>query len=111
MNACFYGCTYGADRKLARYHSSIHDLFRTGDDFSNLPDPFVIFITEKEVIGRDKPLYRIESRIKETNEPVVDGKHIVYVNGANKDAFTEHAKLMHDFICTVPDDIIIKNWR
>jgi hypothetical protein len=37
----------GADRKRARYHSSILDahLLQPGDDFSDLPETFVIFIT------------------------------------------------------------------
>ena len=81
----------GADRKRVRYHSSILDahLLQPGDDFSNLPDTFVIFITENDVIGKGKPLYRIERRIEETNETFDDGGHIVYVNGADKDASSE----------------------
>lgn len=37
----------GADKKRARYHSSILDahLLQPGDDFSGLPETFVIFIT------------------------------------------------------------------
>ena len=37
----------GADRKRARYHSSILDahLLHPGDDFSKLPETYVIFIT------------------------------------------------------------------
>ena len=34
-----------------------------------------------------------------------DGEHIIYVNGADKDASTELGKLMHDFFCTDPDDM------
>ena len=100
----------GADRKRARYHSSILDahLLKSGDDFSDLPDTFVIFITEKDVIGKGKPLYRIERRIEETNELFDAGEHIVYVNGADKDASTELGKLMHDFFCTNPDDMHYK---
>ena len=36
------------------------------------------------------------------------GEHIIYVNGANKDASTELGKLMHDFFCTDPDDMHYK---
>ncbi|MBR4455183.1 MAG: PD-(D/E)XK nuclease family transposase [Solobacterium sp.] len=100
----------GADRKRARYHSSILDahLLQPGDDFIDLPETFVIFITENDVIGKGKPLYRIERRIEETNETFDDGEHIVYVNGADKDASTELGKLMHDFFCTDPDDMHYK---
>ena len=100
----------GADRKRARYHSSILDahLLQPGDDFSDLPETFVIFITENDVIGKGKPLYHIERKIEETNEPFDDGGHIIYVNGADRDASTELGKLMHDFFCTDPDDMHYK---
>ena len=100
----------GADRKRARYHSSILDahLLHPGDDFSNLPETFVIFITENDVIGKGKPIYSIERRIDVTDELFDDGEHIIYVNGADKDASTELGKLMHDFFCTDPDDMNYK---
>ena len=100
----------GADRKRARYHSSILDahLLNPGDDFSNLPENFVIFITENDVIGKGKPIYSIERRIDDTDELFDDGEHIIYVNGADKDASTELGKLMHDFFCTDPDDMNYK---
>ncbi|MBO6148251.1 MAG: PD-(D/E)XK nuclease family transposase [Lachnospiraceae bacterium] len=100
----------GADRKRARYHSSILDvhLLQPGDDFSNLPDTFVIFITENDVIGDGLPLYTIDRQITNTGKLFDDGEHIVYVNGADKDASTALGKLMHDFFCTDPDDMHYK---
>lgn len=53
----------------------------------------MIFITENDVIGRGKPLYRIERRIEDIDELFDDGEHIIYVNGANKDSATELGKL------------------
>jgi len=70
-----------------------------------LRDNYVIFITENDVIGKSKPLYRIERRIEETGELFNDGEHIIYVNGADRDGSTELGKLMHDFFCTDPDDM------
>ena len=100
----------GADRKRARYHSSILDahLLQPTEDFSNLPETFVIFITENDVIGKGMPLYRIERKIEETDESFNDGEHIIYVNGADKNASTELGKLMHDFFCTNADDMHYK---
>jgi hypothetical protein len=100
----------GAERKRARYHSSILDahLLKSGEDFGDLPETFVIFITENDVIGKKKPLYRIERKIEETGEAFDDGEHIVYVNGADKDASTALGRLMHDFFCTDPDDMHYK---
>ena len=100
----------GAERKRARYHSSILDahLLKPGEDFSKLPETFVIFITENDVIGKNEPLYRIERKIEETGEAFDDGEHIVYVNGADKDASTALGRLMHDFFCTNPDEMHYK---
>lgn len=100
----------GADRKRARYHSSILDahLLQPGDDFSKLPETFVIFITEKDVIGDGLPLYTIDRQITNTGKAFDDGEHIIYVNGADKDASTALGKLMHDFFCTDPDDMHYK---
>ena len=100
----------GADRKRARYHSSILDahLLQPGDDFSDLPETFVILITENDVIGDGLPIYTIDRQITNTGKPFDDGEHIVYVNGADKDASTELGKLMHDFFCTDPDDMHYK---
>lgn len=100
----------GADRKRARYHSSILDahLLQPGDDFSDLPETFVIFISENDVIGDGLPLYTIDRQITNTGKAFDDGEHIIYVNGADKDASTELGKLMHDFFCTDPDDMHYK---
>lgn len=97
----------GADRKWARYHSSMLDAhsLRPKEDFSTLKENYVIFITENDVIGHGKPLYRIERQIEEIGELFNDGEHIIYVNGADRNGTTELGKLMHDFFCTNPDDM------
>ena len=97
----------GADRKRARYHSSMMDahMLRPGDDFGTLRENYVIFLTENDILGKGKPLYRIERRIEETGELFDDGEHIIYVNGASRDTSTALGKLMHDFFCTDPDDM------
>lgn len=100
----------GAKPKRARYHSSIMDAhaLKPNEDFDKLPETFVIFVTENDVLGGDKPLYRIERRIEETGERFGDDEHIIYVNGANQDSETALGKLMHDFSCTNPDEMYYK---
>ena len=100
----------GADRKRARYHSSIMDahLLKPGDDFKSLPETYVIFITEKDIIGQDRPLYAFERQDIRTGEPFNDGTHIVYVNGSKRNARTKLGKLMHDFFCTDPNKMYYK---
>ena len=41
-------------------------------------------------------------------EVEIHGEHIIYVNGADKNASTELGKLMHDFFFTDPDDMNYK---
>lgn len=100
----------GADRKRARYHSSILDshLLQPNEDFSKLPETFVIFITENDVIGENVPIYTIDREITNIGKPFDDGEHIIYVNGADKNASTALGKLMHDFFCTDADDMYYK---
>lgn len=96
----------GAGKKRARYNSSMLDanVLKKGEEFDKLPETFVIFITENDVIGKGLPLYRIERCILETDELFDDGSHILYVNGAFRDN-TPLGKLMHDFSCTQPSDM------
>ena len=100
----------GAERKRARYHSSLLDahLLQPGDDFGDLPETFVIFITEDDVVGGDLPIYTIERQITNSGEAFNDGEHIIYVNGADRNTSTELGKLMHDFFCTDADDMHYK---
>ena len=69
----------GADRKRARYQSSILDahLLQSGDDFSDLPETFVIFITENDVIGDGLPLYTVDRQITNIGKPFDDCEHII----------------------------------
>ncbi len=98
---------HGAARRRARYYSSILDahLLQPGDSFERLPETWVIFITENDVLGAGLPLYTVERQIIETGIPFNDGEHIIYVNGAARNDTTELGKLMHDFFCTDPDDM------
>lgn len=100
----------GADRRRARYHSSMVDshMLQPGQNFIDLKESYVIFITENDVIGRDKPLYPVERWIEIDDgkkELFNDGAHIIYVNGANQGSETALQKLMHDFSCTEASDM------
>ncbi|MEY8522945.1 PD-(D/E)XK nuclease family transposase [Lachnospiraceae bacterium 38-10] len=96
----------GAGRKRARYNSSMMDanLLKKGDDFDKLPETWVIFITENDVMGKGLPLYPIERCFLGTGERFEDGSHILYVNGAYR-GDTPIGKLMHDFSCTDAADM------
>ena len=99
----------GAVQKRARYNSSLIDAHITdpGDDYNQLGEVYVIFITEHDVLKAGRPIYHIERTIEETGEKFNDGSHIIYVNSLIQDE-TELGKLMHDFFCTDPDDMNYK---
>ena len=96
----------GAGRKRARYNSSMMDanLLQKGEDFDKLPETYVVFITEHDVIGDGQPVYKIERYISGFGKKFEDGSHILYVNGEYRDE-TPIGKLMHDFSCTDPADM------
>ena len=96
----------GAGRKRARYNSSMMDvgLLEKGGSFDALPETWVIFITENDVVGHGKPLYLYERRLADTGERLNDGTYILYVNGAYR-GDTPLGQLMHDFSCADPDDM------
>lgn len=98
----------GAGAKRARHNSSLLDahILKPGDDTEDIPDSYVIFITENDVMGKNQAIYHIQ-RYVETNEGKElfgDGSHIIYVNGKYR-GDDEIGKLMHDFSCTNPEDM------
>ena len=66
----------------------------------DVPERWVIFITENDVIGLGLPLYPIERKLTVGDGRVIDDKeHMLYVNGAYKKKTTAIGRLMHDFFC------------
>lgn len=98
---------HGANRKRARFLSSVLDsrMLKTKEDFTILNESYVIFITEKDVLGAGLPMYHINRIIEELQTPFDDGNHIIYVNGAYKNDASDIGKLMHDFRCTSAIDM------
>ena len=96
----------GAGAKRARYNSSLLDanLTQPGDGYDALNETYIIFITERDVLKRNLPIYHINRIIEETGEAFGDEAHIIYVNSQIKDE-TALGKLMHDFSCTDPEDM------
>ena len=97
----------GADPRRARFHNGMIDVhsLKAGQDFQELPECYVIFVTLKDVLGLNKTIYTIHRYIDEQLEPFNDGSHIIYVNGSAKDDGTEIWKLIHDLRCTKADEM------
>ena len=96
----------GAHPKRARYNSAVMDTSNAliGDQFENLPETYVIFITREDYFGKGDPLYWIDRTLRNYNSLFGDEAHIIYVNGT----YTGNdpvGKLMHDFHCTKASDM------
>lgn len=91
----------GAEPKRARYNSSLIDAnaLSRGEKSECLPETYIIFITENDVLSKGLPIYHIERTIQETGEIFDDKAHIIYVNSEITDN-TPLGILMHDFRCT-----------
>ena len=70
----------GARPERARYHSAAMDVeaLDAGQEFEELPETYTIFVTENDFFGKGVGLYPIEDEL---------------------------GKLMHDFLCSDPDDM------
>lgn len=98
-----------AEPRRVRYHQSAMDVESLGpqEDFSRLPETYVIFIAEEDIFGEGRALYRIERMDADTGRLFGDGAHILYVNGAYR-GDSDIGKLMHDFCCSDAKDMYLE---
>jgi len=96
----------GAIPRRARFNSSMIDSREVskGTLFPDLPETYVIFITEHDIWKRGKPLYKVRRTFEDTEEVFNDGAHILYVNGECRSE-SPLGRLMHDFFCSDPNDM------
>lgn len=98
----------GTGAKRARHNSSLLDahILKAGEDTESIPDSYVIFITENDVMKGNQPIYSVERYVTIGKNKVLfnDGSHILYVNGKYR-GNDKIGKLMHDFLCTEPEDM------
>ena len=73
-------------------------------NYDELPETYVIFITENDVLKKNLPIYHIDRVIQEAGEYFGDEAHIIYVNGAYQDD-SPLGILMKDFSCTNREDM------
>lgn len=96
----------GAIPRRARFNSSMIDSREVskGMLFPDLPETYVIFITEHDVWKCGKPLYKVRRTFEDTEDVFDDGAHILYVNGECQNE-SPLGRLMHDFFCSDPNDM------
>ena len=97
----------GADPRRARFHTGMIDThkLKAGQDFKDLPELYVIFITQNDVLGLNQTIYTIHKYIDGVMKPFEDGSHLIYINGSAEDDGTEIWKLIHDFHSTKAEDM------
>ena len=96
----------GASPNRARYNSGLMDMnmLNPGQDFDELTENYVIFITRNDILEYGLAIYHVERVILEVDGFFGDGTHIIYVNSKIQED-TELGRLMHDFHCKKAEDM------
>ena len=99
----------GASPERARYHSGLLDMntLKAGQNFEELPEKYVIFITRDDTMKMNLPIYDIRRKIVNTGKSFADNECILYVNAKIQDD-TRLGKLMHDLHCKKADEMYSK---
>ena len=101
----------GNSPKRVRYNTAMIDshTLQCGDDFTDLPELYIIFITEHDYLKLNKPYYKVKKYfdVSDKDGKIItydDGVNVMYVNGTYRgnDAI---GKLMHDFCTPNADDM------
>ena len=69
---------------------------QSGEKFKEIPELYVVYISEFDIIGQDKTTYHIDKVVRETGKVIDDGTHIICVNTVNDDG-SDIADLMSCF--------------
>lgn len=95
-----------ASPQRARFNAALMDVdaLPKGADPAELPESYVVFITDGDSLGQGVPLQHFERINPETGGALGDGSHIVYADAAyNGYGDTPLGRVMHDFKCADPD--------
>ena len=79
-------------------------MLEKGATFNELPETYVIFITERDFFGKGLPAYHFDRYCREIDRSLDDSLHIVYVNGQYR-GDDDMGRLMRDFSCTSAADM------
>jgi hypothetical protein len=84
--------------KRVRYNGACVQILalEKGRKFQELPDVYMVYITEKDIFKKGKALYHIDRVIRETNQVADNGYHEIYVNAEVKDG-TDLSEYMEIF--------------
>ena len=96
----------GAGPNRADYHASVLNIenLRANQDFDELPETFVIFITEHDVFGEGEAVNSFHWRNDRTGKLLGARSNILYING-DYTGDDDIGRLMHDFKCKNPEEM------
>ena len=110
------------ERLEAHISAMVTEHLNAGDDFSDLPIIYVIFVCDHDEVGNGRAvnefIYLNSDRFK--GSPEIENKitahesmggrtHILLVNGDYKDDESQIGRLIHDLKCTNADDMYYDN--
>ena len=103
----------GAGSRRARYYSAMidSDALRKGTECNELPESYVIFITERDALGEGKALYDIERTVKGAGKSFGDGTHILFISADLAERDTDLGRLMEDLRCPDPERMHYRELR
>ena len=87
------------------------DALRKGTECNELPESYVIFITERDALGEGKALYDIERTVKGSGKSFGDGTHILFISADLADRDTDLGRLMEDLRCPDPERMHYRELR
>lgn len=92
--------------KRCRFYSSMVDskFLAKGSDYSQLPELYVIYISQTDIWKKGKTIYHVEKYLGNENIKYEDGVHTIFVNAAVNDG-SAIAQLMQYFKTADPDDM------
>ena len=79
-------------------------MLEKGATFNELPETYVIFITERDFFGKGLPAYHFDRYCRQIDRSLDDSLHIVYVNAQYR-GDDDMGRLMRDFSCTNAADM------
>ena len=96
----------GASPLRARYHAGIIDMhiLKAGENFTRLPESYVIFICRKDVLKENRQIYHVKRIIEESGNTFPDKAQIIYIN-TEKSSDDELGRMIKDFYTEDPKEI------
>lgn len=93
------------DSEAEKYITRMDGLIQDENGIYDLPDRFVVFLSESDVKGLGRSICTYDFRDEITYQSLGYGLRLVYVNGEYEDTESDIGKLIHDFRCPNLDEM------